>query len=367
MLFIAFILVCYCLLVIVLWLGWKKAIQKKPLSKPGDEVMISVIVPFRDEEGTLKDLMHGLLQQHYKNFEVIAVDDHSSDQSKNVLRALDSGKLKIVDNSGSGKKYAITTGVDHASGSVIVTTDADCTVPAEWLSTIHQFFQDDKVMFLFGGVRVAQTGLFFSVLQSIEFASLIGSGAATAALGKPVMCNGANLAYRKTVFEEVRGYEDNFHVPSGDDEFLMRKIYNRYPEGIRFAGTPTAVVETGAQRDVRSFFQQRLRWASKWRYSSSGFSVLLAIFIMGSQLASLACVISLLTHVSYLALALLLAKVFVESIFLIGVCRFLNVRWNWTAFVVLQLIYPLYVIGIGIASNFLPYSWKNRKPSEGKA
>jgi biofilm PGA synthesis N-glycosyltransferase PgaC len=359
MVIVTVMLSLYASLIIILWMGWHKAIHINPPAASESTETISVIIPVRNEANTIKALLDSLARQEFKNFEVIIVNDHSQDNSDEIIRQHPL-KTIVTDNQGSGKKKALTTGVEAAKGSIIVTTDADCSVSPEWLQSIEIFFREENVQLAFGGVSILQQS-FFSILQSIEFASLVGSAAATAAYSKPTMCNGANLAYRKEVFYEVGGYEGNFEIPSGDDEFLMRKIHQQYPSGIRFIASQAAVVGTLPQHNLLSFIQQRLRWAAKWKHNSSAGTVMLAFFLFMAQLSSIACMLYFATSYSLWALMLLVTKAAIEMIFLIRVCRFLRVSWNWPAFLILQIIYPWYVIGVGVASNFMSNSWKGRK------
>jgi biofilm PGA synthesis N-glycosyltransferase PgaC len=359
MVMITVILGLYSSLIIILWIGWHKAIQTNPPAAPESVENISVVIPVRNEAHTIKALLDNLQKQQFKNFEVIIVNDHSQDNIHEIIRQHPL-KTILIDSQGAGKKKALTTGVEAAKSSIIVTTDADCSVTPGWLQSIAFFFRDENVKLGFGGVRMPQQS-FFSILQSIEFASLIGSAAATAAFDKPTMCNGANLAYRKNIFCEVGGYEGNFEISSGDDEFLMRKIHRQYPTGVRFMTSQAAIVETLPQADIRSFIQQRLRWAAKWRHNSSIDTIVLAFFILIAQLSSIVCILNCAISFSLLALALLAGKAFIEMAFLNRVCRFLQISWNWPAFFILQVIYPFYVVGIGVASNFMSNSWKGRK------
>jgi cellulose synthase/poly-beta-1,6-N-acetylglucosamine synthase-like glycosyltransferase len=358
---VLFFMGAYSLLVILFIAGWNRARKYEVPGHVKHRRKISLIIPVRNEAAHITKLMSDLPRQGYSDFEVLVVDDHSSDKTSSLLMANKPGNVRVLQNPGAGKKSAITEGVKHANGELIVTTDADCTFHTLWLDIINAYFEDEQLMMLSGPVGFMHDNSFFSKLQEVEFASLIGSGAATAALGFPTMCNGANLAFRKSVFQEVGGYEGNLHVASGDDEFLMRKIHDRYPKGIRFAATDKAIVATHPLPDLRTFFHQRLRWASKWRHNTSVPTVALAIFILGSQLASIGCIVLLLTHVSYLPLVFFCIKAAAEYVFLKKVCAFLKIKWSGLAFIVLQLGYPVYVLVIGIASNFISYKWKGRK------
>lgn len=347
---------------LLLWRAWQ---NPRTVTKKQDTIpFISVVVAARNEEKNIEALLHDLSRQRYASYEVIIVDDHSHDNTLQRAQYVtkEYTSFSIISSTHTGKKLALTEGVKHAQGSIIVTTDADCRVPAHWLSAIAIYFQQPEVKMVFGGVRMEQKN-FFDDLQAIEFGSLIGSAAATAAMGYPTMCNGANIAYRKAVFEEVNGYSGNTHVSSGDDEFLMRKIKALYPTGIYFVNDEQAVVTTQPNETVGAFIRQRLRWAGKWRHNTSVYTTLLAVYIFLIQAITLVCWTLLFFYDGRLqvtALLFLTVKTLTEFLFLRSVCRFLRCRWNGLAFITLQFIYPFYVTGIGLFAHFIPQQWKGR-------
>lgn len=354
--------IVYFLILVVFLAGWKRAVQPAPEAhtpkgRPG---LISVVIPVRNEAHTILHLLEDLSRQGYRRFEVVAVDDHSTDETLWVLEHFPMENLRVVRNAGEGKKSAIATGVKHSRGRIIVTTDADCSVPPSWLQSFDNAFRHPTLMMAFGGVRMSGPERFFDALQTLEFSSLVGTSAATAALGAPTMCNGANLAFRKKVFNEVGGYTGNAHIASGDDEFLMRKVHERHRDGVRFINTPEALVTTTTQPNVRSFFHQRLRWASKWRYNTSLFSKALAVAVVLFQLAFIANGVLLFTPWILQALFFITLKMILEAAFLLQVSHFLRLRWNWLAFLVLQVVYPGYVVAVAAASFIVPYAWKDR-------
>jgi cellulose synthase/poly-beta-1,6-N-acetylglucosamine synthase-like glycosyltransferase len=355
----------YGLLLLCLIIGWRRR-QAFQQPKTQDVHLISVLIPARNEEKNILFLLRDLAQQQHVAFEVIVIDDHSDDETVATVQqfiAHTQGNFRIIRSTLHGKKHALTQGVECAKGSVIVTTDADCRVSSTWLSTIHIYFQQTEVKMAFGGVTMQQGASFFHDLQAIEFSSLIGSAAASAALGFPMMCNGANVAFRKSVFNEVGGYEENIHIPSGDDEFLMRKIAAHYANGIYFVRHEDAVVTTEPCNTVAQFIHQRLRWAGKWRHNTSVYTVLLAVYVFSVQIITLICFGLLFFADGRLfasALSFLVMKVLLEYVFLRSTCKFLRTRWNSIAFIALQFIYPLYVTGIGIFAHFLPQRWKGR-------
>jgi len=353
----------YLIVLLGLTVGWNRVLSKAFENTPESiQHTVSVIVPVRNESVTIAAVLHDLMLQNYSPYEVIVVDDHSSDSTAEKVKEFIAGNhpIRLITNTGHGKKQALTTGIQVAGGSIIVTTDADCRMNPEWLSIVNNHFQSKKITMTIGGVKIDQDSNLFSHLQALEFCSLVGSGAATLAVGFPTMCNGANLAFRKSVFQEVHGYEGNMHIPSGDDEFLMRKIAKQYPDSISFMADQGAVVRTRALVDVSTFLQQRIRWAGKWRFNSSVFTKVLALYVMVVQFFWMVLMVMVITDPIKWILFVGM-KLALEGIFIFSVCRFLKVRWHWLGFFILQLVYPVYVVGVGVFSLFLPFTWKDRK------
>lgn len=360
------IVLAYAVGVFGLITGWIKAIN------PGSAgirkyAFISIIVPCRNEEKVIGSLLDYLLAQHYPadKLEIIIINDHSEDNTVNIVNdkiRTCTYRCMLLHNAGIGKKAAITEGVMQAQGEIILTTDADCTPGTHWVQAVNDSFVNDNVKLTFGAVKINSNNTGFANMQAIEFASLIGSGAATTAFGFPTMCNGANLAFRKEVFLAVSGYSGNEHIASGDDEFLMRKVEAYYPKSIRFNNDRESIVSTIPQATLYDFFQQRIRWASKWKEHDSTNSKLLAVFVFMFHLAVILLPVFVwMGDVSvYLMIVLLLIKATVEGIFLWKVTVWLGVKWHVAAFIALQVIYSFYVVGIAVIALRKKVAWKGR-------
>ncbi len=353
----------------MLYSGFVKIAEQRHTETTKVIQSLSVIVPFRNEEPTISFLLSDLFSQNYPDgkFEVLLVNDHSEDQSmlkaEEVIKSSSFSNCMFIQPAATGKKEAITEGVKHANGIVIVTVDADCRVGADWLKSINAMFANDTIKLSFGPVRIESGNSIFSKMQSLEFLSLIGSGVATMAYGTPTMCNGANLAFRKEAFKEVGGYDGNAQIASGDDEFLMRKIAKKFPSGIKFNNYEQGIVTTNPQSSLSEFMAQRIRWAGKWSAHRDVRSKLLALFIFSFHAMLLVAPFFVLHNKLALIFVgfLLLSKSIAEYRFLRVVSIWLNIRWNWPAFILLQLTYSLYAVVTGLAALFVKPVWKGRK------
>jgi len=357
----------YFLFLLASMVGWRKFVSQSKAQIISVKEFVSVVIAVRNEEVSIGPLLDSLLLQDFphSNFEVVFIDDHSKDLTEQIISSWikDNPHLtcNLIHSSGNGKKQALTEGIRKAKGEIILTTDADCVLPVNWISGMVMSFKPDTTLVI-GLVKIRQRKSLFSKLQALEFSSLMGSGMAMYALGFPVMCNGASLAFRKKSFEAVNGYEGNLHIPSGDDEFLMRKLGKRFPGSIKSIEWPSIVVATQPQSSLKSFIYQRLRWAGKWRANDSLSAKALALFILIFQITTIIAMGIFFSGENVFVAGLLLAvKVFLEGYFLFMVSRTLGQGFYIPSFILLQFVYPCYVIVIGILSQLLDYEWKGRR------
>jgi cellulose synthase/poly-beta-1,6-N-acetylglucosamine synthase-like glycosyltransferase len=336
---------------------------------------ISIIIPARNEEKNIHHLLDSLSQQSYPKdlYQIIIVDDHSTDNTLNLINNFRPGRLNLIslqladfsDNltTNSYKKFAIETGINHANGDLIVTTDADCNPQKNWLRTIALFYQKTNAKFIAAPVKINADESFLSIFQTLDFITLQGITGASVFKKIHSMCNGANLAYEKKAFYEVDGFRNIDNIPSGDDMFLMHKIYKKYPEYVFFLKDKNAIVSTAPETTWKGFFNQRIRWASKAdKYDDKRiFWVLLLVYIVNLLFAAL--LIASFWNKIYFALLfiLLVLKTIIEYPFLKSVAIFFEQENLMTYFPLLQPLHIIYTIVIGWLGKFGSYQWKGRK------
>jgi cellulose synthase/poly-beta-1,6-N-acetylglucosamine synthase-like glycosyltransferase len=273
--------------------------------------------------------------------------------------------ISIIEPSGKnihGKKQAISEAIRVSNGDLIITTDADCRVTKNWISSIVEYYERYKPAMIAGPVCIADGGNLFQHMQGLEFLSLISSGAAAMKLRMPVMCNGANLAYEKKAFIEAGGYDANNKYTSGDDIFLMLTMKNTTKRKIAFIKCSDAIVHTSAQATFKDFTNQRKRWASK----SSGYTdaaiVSVALLVFLFNLSLIASAISAIFSKAFLPVFLIgfIIKIVVDFPLLLGITSFVKKKRLLLFYFPLQLVYPFYIILTASFGLFGKFEWKKR-------
>ena len=379
-----FLTLIYISLLLYYRFAWSRVPESKPsIHNPEPSTFLSVIIPARNEAENLPALLNSLsLQTYPKNlFEVLIIDDHSTDDTAAVVKKYNAANIKLVSlqqfinnkELNSYKKKAIEIGIQQSSGTLIVTTDADCTVHPDWLLTIASFYEQYKPAFIAAPVSINNDARFIEIFQALDFMTLQGITAAAVHNNFHSMCNGANMAYERIAFDEVNGFKGIDNIASGDDMLLMHKIYKKYPERVLFLQSKDAVVQTAPVKTISEFFNQRIRWASKAdKYDDKRiFIVLLSVYLFNVMLLLLP-VIAVFKNIQYsifnvqftlleLWIILLIIKTITELFFLIPVSNFFGKKQLLLFFPFMQPFHIIYTIIAGWLGKFGSYRWKERK------
>jgi cellulose synthase/poly-beta-1,6-N-acetylglucosamine synthase-like glycosyltransferase len=330
----------------------------------------SLLIAARNEALNLPNLLADLAAQTFPaaQFEVLLADDHSTDDTAALVAAAAQTSrfaLRLITPgpNQTGKKAALAAALTQARAPWLVCTDADCRLSPGWLAAYAALIaRHPATQFISGPVLLTGPPTFLQALMGLEFAGLVGVGAACLGRQAPTMCNGANLAYRRDAYAAVGGFADNAHLASGDDEFLLHKIHARQPGSARFLTDAAAIVRTAAPATLAALLRQRVRWASKWRHYQSPASRYLALLVLGANVslagsAVVACWQPVLWP--WVAAAWLL-KLGADAWFLRPVLAFLG-RPQWLAAILpLQLLYAPYALAVGLAGLRGGYRWKGR-------
>lgn len=362
------LLVLYLVVVVAFIRGWHKLVY----FKPADRVLstkVSILVAARNEAENISKTIEDLIAQSYSKVltEIIFIDDHSTDRTAEIIGAYAGSGVKLIRLNedqplNSYKKKAIQTAIADATGTLIITTDADCRMGKDWLTTVVSFYEEKKNKMISSPVAYFEEKSFFERAQTLEFLYLIGLGASTIGNGKSSTCNGANLAYEREAFYEVGGFKGIDDLASGDDELLLHKMAARYEGNIGFLKNENAVVYTHPKATLKEFIQQRKRWASKsTRYKNKSI-IVLGVCIWLFNLSILVNLGIGVFEGFYFKLAMiqLLAKMLVEFLFLYDVTTFARRKKLMVLLPVLNVMHILYIVYIGVAGNTGKYNWKGR-------
>lgn len=351
------LLLIYSIFLLMATLIWWTNSQQ-PHLKNSEKVTAVIVV--RNEEKNILTLLDSLKKQTYSNFEVILVDDNSTDKTVKLTENFNLKNLKLLhltsaERGKSPKKAGIEKAIRNAEGSIIFSTDGDCKLPPKIIENYAGIFSNSKVHFISGPVTFMNENTLWNNIQIVEFSSLVGSAAVAMFLKNPIMSSAANLAYRKTSFLDVNGFDGNTELASGDDEFLMNKIQKAYKDSVIFVKNKECIVETKASENLTQFYHQRKRWAGKWGASINLTSKITAVLIFAINALTI-----------YFAAKgdweVLLFRFLSEFIFLGSILFFLNKKSSIWFIPITQLFYPFYVVFFGLIS-LVPnqYEWKGRK------
>lgn len=347
------------------WLGIApfKANETSPITK------VSILIAARNEADKIAFTLDDLMAQNYPKqlLEIIIIDDHSTDQTSEIVSRYAHLGVKLIkldekEPLNSYKKKAISEAIKIASGTLIITSDADCRMGNNWISTLVNFYERYDFNLISAPVIYYDEQSLFERLQTLEFLYLIGLGAAGIGNKMPSTCNGANLAYKKEVFLALDGFKGIDDLASGDDELFLHKVAKAYPHTIGFCKSDDAIVYTHAKATLAEFISQRKRWASKSVKYKDKKVMFLAISLWFFNVSLLANLILGLFYPALLSLLVvqLIIKIVAEFFYLQELTEFAK-RKNLLYYIsFLSILHVAYFIYIGLAANSGKYVWKGR-------
>ncbi|MBE6345887.1 MAG: glycosyltransferase [Lentimicrobiaceae bacterium] len=331
---------------------------------------VSVLIAARNEEENIENILLSLYNQTFPKelFEVIIVDDHSEDNTKTIIdNFINNNKdfnMQVFISEGKGKKAAISQALHKAKNHLIIVTDADCILNTLWIENIVAFYQKTKSKMILAPVLLTPSNTLFEKMQVLEHLSLMGSTAGSAAIGFPVMCNGANMAYEREAALEVEKLRHDFNIPSGDDMFLLEQFVKNYGyKNVKFLLSKSAIVKTKTCKTIKDFFKQRRRWVSKTKSYTNWKIITTALIVFFFNISIISLLISafFIPALWSLYVLLTLLKFFIDFPLLKNITNFMNqsnlMKWALP----LEFIYPFYVTFTAISGLLINVSWKGQK------
>lgn len=340
---------------------------KSDLKKNVQKTKFSIIIPFRDEAKHLPGLLNSILKITYNvsNYEILLVDDESSDDSVAIIESF---KLKnpqfniqIINNqrhSNSPKKDAISTAIQFTKHNWIISTDADCILPTQWLNSYNDFINTYDPNMVIAPVSFNSDPTFLQQFQLIDFLSMQGSTIGGFGIRQPFMANGANFGYKKDLFIKLNGFEDNNNIASGDDVFLLENFIKHDKEKVLFLKDIKALVTTFPTESWVALINQRKRWAAKATHFKNPFTKFIGIVVF---LANFVYILSLLFAISESNfLWLILLKIAIDTSLIYKTARFYQQKITTVAYIKTVLLYPFFTAYVAITSMLTTFKWKDR-------
>ena len=331
----------------------------------------SIIVPFRNEAKNLPKLLKSISKLNYPKelFEIILVDDFSSDTSERICiqwrmanGLIESTLLENLRLSNSPKKDAISRAVPILKHEWVVTTDADCVVSKNWLLTLDDFIQQNNPEMVVGAVVYKTKNNWFHHFQQLDLLRLQGTIIGSFGIGKPFMCNGAIFAYTKKFFQDLGGFGGINSTASGDDVMLLQKAVASNSDKVHYLKNKEFIVKTKPENDLFVHFMQQACWASKTTSYKNIDAISLAVVVL---LMNISLVIGfgfwILGEIGIWNLCIVfLIKYILDYILLYKSNQYLNKR-KFLLPLASSLVYPVFLSIIGIYSLFESFAWKGRR------
>lgn len=329
--------------------------------------IISILIPCRNETENIHRLAGQLKNLKFPDLELILVDDRSGDDTFELIEAAGMSNQRIVSlrSPGEGKKAALEFGMIHAKGEIILCSDADCFFPKNWVERMISPFENKATQLVAGPVMVSGNGRFLGAFQQSDWASILLI-TAFSFKSKPLMCSGANFAYRRSAFLEVGGYEGNRDFSSGDDEFLLKKIMKKFgSESCVYLPFAENLVQTKPEPSWEALLNQRVRWAGKWKAHQTFTHAVSAIFSFLVQLVWLSSfgLLSLGLMGLFVFGLVWTFKIFAEKRSLGKVLKSLGIQYRKTDSILISFTHPIYVLAVGLGAIVGNFTWKGRRTS----
>lgn len=333
-----------------------KAFSKVKATESELSVPVSVIVCAHDEEQNLRELIPVLLQQDYTDYEVVVVEDRSNDESFDYLYEMASQypQLRMIPVKSkpehvNGKKFALTLGIKAAKYDWVLLTDADCSPRSnQWIREMSYQFSDDTDVVLGYSPYIKSSGFLNSFIRYEGLITAI-QYAAMAILGKPYMGVGRNLAYRKSVFLNNKGFKSHLAITGGDDDLFVNEVCNG--SNTKLCAGANSIVYTKPKTTWGEYYFQKLRHLSVGKHYKTVDKLRLGIFnftLIGFWLLLIPAL--LMSSLIYIPLAAVLLRLTLFVVLTYIASRKLGDRFEGWKTPFLDFIFSIYYLVIGLVA-----------------
>ena len=325
----------------------------------------SIIIAAKNEEKNINRLLDSLLKLNYPShlYEIIVANDNSNDRTEAIIRRYaDSIKnlhlINISKQSGKliGKKRALTQAIEIAQKQILVFTDADCEINQNWLCEINRHFTENTD-FVAGYKELLYSNTFFSNLKNLENSAFLAVVAGSIGLNIGLSCTASNIAYRKTLFHKVNGFEGIGHIKSGDDDLMLQKM-SKQIRNMQFMFSEASIIKSYESKTTEEKIQTETRRGSKWKYYPLWVKMM-TLFVFIFYFLVLLKAAKYLKRKKYSKFINLLILRSLPEFFLVGAFLYKLKRTKYLlSFPIAALLYIPYYIFFGLKGTFGKYRWK---------
>ena len=346
---------------VVLFIGSAKQRygSKAKESIDSNEVLLSVIIPFRNEEANLPKLIESINKQSFSPHEILFIDDHSEDKGEQLLQKAFSGEKYVsiisLPATVKGKKNAIDIGVRTATGNYCLTLDADVEFSEDYLKSMSKYSNSDMII----APVIMLSNSLWSHLFAFEY-MLFNAFNYTFSSFYINSASGANLFFSREKYLVFNTLSRHESLASGDDHFLLRDFQQNNAK-ITLSNQLEHAVYSRSTDSWQEYFNQRIRWISKTKIKSNWKERSVGALLMFYLIGSYALAISLLVQEEYNLFFGVLGLRFLIDLFVYS---------NYTArlgtlklfilYPVFFALYPILFVSVLIGSLIYQPKWKGR-------
>ena len=313
---------------------------------------ISILIAAKNEAEHLPILIKALSEQNYQDFEIVIIDDASTDHTKLILQKAARSNPHLVfksipktDSYSGNKKNALTEAIALAQNKYLLFTDADCIPTSKnWISGMQsQFSAEKKIVLGYGAYRKEKT--FLNKLIRYETLLTAWQYFSYTLAGIPYMGVGRNLAYTKSLFKNNNAFRSHTHILSGDDDLAIQSMANKYNTAICWQKEYHTLSEP--VQHMKDWIRQKRRHITTATSYKPIHQLLLALFYISQFLFFiLGMVLLFIYQEPYFILGIIALRYVVFLVGVIGVTKKLNEKdliW-WSPLLEFSLIlFQLYI------------------------
>ncbi|MBI5464023.1 MAG: glycosyltransferase [Ignavibacteriales bacterium] len=336
---------------------------------------ISVIVAARNEASNISRVLDALIDQSYRNIEILVANDRSTDATGDITAsyAKKDARIRVINIRDEpadlpAKKNALTQAIRASQGEILCFTDADCLPGPRWVETISAYFVPEV------GYVVGMSPYELDVLPSLKYSALdalmhrfvayeenksSAMSAGSIGIGFPWLCTGRNQAYRRKVFDEVGGFEQIKHSISGDDDLFLQLVRRRTTWKVSYVYDRAAAIPTVPPKTFRHFVNQRKRHFSAGKHYDHATQTLLFLYHVSNTAILIAFAIFILSGFIFRAgLFAIILKLVIDTVFLSSARSRMMISTSLLNVPYMEIWYCLYNAVIGPLGFISTFEWK---------